>query len=62
LDNVPVRPRNAWSVYLRENMTQYRTEKGTVDLKTATKQLSIKWNALSDQEKDVRKKARVFVI
>ncbi|KAI8883103.1 hypothetical protein K501DRAFT_250140 [Backusella circina FSU 941] len=53
LADVPVRPRNPWQIYLRENLTNYRKDTGKIDTKIAAKELGKKWKVMGDAEKKV---------
>ncbi|KAG2196153.1 hypothetical protein INT47_006499 [Mucor saturninus] len=51
LENVPIKPRNPWQIYLRENINNYKNENGKVELKVATRLMGDKWKALDETEK-----------
>ncbi|KAG2222081.1 hypothetical protein INT45_007967 [Circinella minor] len=51
LENVPPKPRSGWQVYIRENIKDVKPTTGKFNVAQATKELSVKWGALSDAEK-----------
>ncbi|KAI9358427.1 hypothetical protein BD770DRAFT_343811 [Pilaira anomala] len=51
LHEVPVKPRNPWQIYLRENMDSVKDSYGVFRLKEAAGTLAAQWKGLSDAEK-----------
>jgi hypothetical protein len=58
LEGVPVKPRNAWQIYLRENMKNHKNAEGKIDIRVVTKELSAVWKTLGDAEKQVKNETR----
>jgi hypothetical protein len=61
LEGVPVKPRNAWQIYLRENMGKHKNADGKIDIKVITKELSSSWKTLSESDKQVNKKGYIKI-
>ncbi|KAI7905978.1 uncharacterized protein BX663DRAFT_498340 [Cokeromyces recurvatus] len=53
LSNVPAKPRSAWQIFLRENISDLKNSNEKVDIRSVTKELSAKWKALGDGEKQI---------
>jgi hypothetical protein len=53
LADVPLRPRNPWQIYLRENLANYKKDTGQIDTQTAAKELGKKWKTMGDADKKV---------
>ncbi|KAI8146773.1 high mobility group box domain-containing protein [Fennellomyces sp. T-0311] len=53
LDQVPPRPRSGWQVFIREHLKDFSTPNGKINVAQATKELSTKWRAMSETEKQV---------
>lgn len=52
LQNVPMKPRSAWQVFIREHLKGTKTTQE--GLTKSSTELSAKWKALSGHEKQVR--------
>ncbi|KAI9478267.1 MAG: hypothetical protein EXX96DRAFT_570221 [Benjaminiella poitrasii] len=51
LENVPIKPRNSWQIFFRENIQNNKGANGKIDVKLATKALSAQWKALDENQK-----------
>ncbi|KAL0078295.1 hypothetical protein J3Q64DRAFT_1756625 [Phycomyces blakesleeanus] len=52
-ENVPVRPRSGWQVFLRDHLKEKLKESKPDSVTVLTKQLAIDWNKMSEADKKV---------
>ncbi|GAN03463.1 hypothetical protein MAM1_0041c02916 [Mucor ambiguus] len=57
LQDVPIKPRSGWQVYMNENLRNFKdpNNNNKIDLKTAMHELSASWKAMSEAQKKVYK-------
>ncbi|CAO3643804.1 unnamed protein product [Mucor fragilis] len=57
LQDVPVRPRSGWQLFMNENLRNFKDHdnNGKIDLKKAMHESSVSWKAMSDAQKQAYK-------